>query len=72
MIKMKHKKNKHIIFNKMFDIDESGAVSATDCTGLIPLAPHTKEELDAYNEIINYLPDHSDIVPNISDSSTDA
>lgn len=69
---MKHKENEHIIFNKMFDIDESDAVSVTDCTGLIPLAPHTKEELDAYSEIINYLPDYSDIVPDISNSDTDA
>lgn len=58
---MKKDKNEHIIFNELFDIDEGNAVSATDCTGLIPKAPHTREELDAYDEIINYSPDSANI-----------
>lgn len=67
---MKRDKKEHIIFNEMFDIDEGNAVSATDCTGLIPSAPHTREELDAYDEIINYSPETANIFN--SDGETDA
>lgn len=58
---MDKNRKEHIIFNELFDIDEGNAVSATDCTGLIPTAPHTREELDAYDEIINYSPDSANI-----------
>ncbi|MCC8169763.1 MAG: hypothetical protein LIO59_05285 [Oscillospiraceae bacterium] len=49
------------IIDEMFDIDEGNAASANDCTGLIPSAPHTREELDAYDEIINYSPESANI-----------
>lgn len=66
---MKNEKNKnnsspngeHIIFEQMFNINEGNAASVTECTGLIPSAPHTREELDAYDEIINYSPDSANI-----------
>ncbi len=58
---MNKDRHEHIIFNEMFDIDEGNAVSVTECTGLIPYAPHTREELDAYDEIINYSPDSANI-----------
>lgn len=58
---MNDKRKEHIIFSEMFDIDEGNAVSVTECTGLIPSAPHTREELDAYDEIINYSPSAANI-----------
>lgn len=58
---MKKDGKEHIIFHEMFNIDEGNAVSVTECTGLIPSAPHTREELDAYDEIINYSPDSANI-----------
>lgn len=58
----KNKSNDHVIFTEdLFDIEEGNAASATDCTGLIPTAPHTAEELDSYNEIINYSPKSANI-----------
>ncbi len=32
------------------------AASMTDCTGLIPAAPQTRAELEAYEELYPYLP----------------
>jgi len=32
------------------------AASSTDCTGLIPSLPQSEEELEAYNDICQYLP----------------
>ena len=32
------------------------AASSTDCTGLIPALPGSEEELEAYNELYQYLP----------------
>jgi hypothetical protein len=57
---MKKDKNNHIIFNDN-DLDECDAVSATDCTGLIPSAPNNDEELEAYNEIIAYSPKSANV-----------
>lgn len=37
----------------------SNAASAQDCTGLIPSAPESKEELEAYEELYHFLPPHS-------------
>lgn len=54
---MKRKYPNHVIFrNSNFDFDVCNAISATDCTGLIPWAPNSEEQLDAYDEIINYSP----------------
>lgn len=58
---MDKNRHEHIIFNELFDIDEGNAVSATECTGLIPKAPRNSAELDAYDEIINYSPDSANI-----------
>lgn len=58
---MDKNRHEHIIFNELFDIDEGNAVSATECTGLIPKAPRNNAELDAYDEIINYSPDSANI-----------
>ena len=32
------------------------AAGGTDCTGLIPAAPNTDEEMENYNELYNFLP----------------
>ncbi len=45
----------------MFDFDIENAVSVTECTGLISQAPHTSEELAAYNDILNYSPLSADM-----------
>ena len=37
----------------------SNAASAQDCTGLIPSAPVSKEELESYEELYHFLPPHS-------------
>ena len=33
----------------------SNAASTTDCTGLIPSLPQNKDELDSYNDIVQYI-----------------
>lgn len=38
----------------------SNAASAQDMTGLIPSAPCSEEELDAYQELYHFLPPDSD------------
>ena len=38
-----------------WDIDIQ-ACSATDCTGLIPSAPHSRAEREAYEEVYHYQP----------------
>lgn len=59
---MKRKYPNHVIFrNSNFDFDVCNAISATDCTGLIPWAPNSEEQLDAYDEIINYSPESANI-----------
>lgn len=47
----KAKKNYNIC-----DIDITNAVSATDCTGLMPSAPKSEAEKNAYFEIMNFSP----------------
>ena len=50
---MKSENNKKIIDS----CDYLGqATSATDCTGLIPAAPLTPEELDSYEALYPFLP----------------
>lgn len=34
----------------------ANSASSTDCTGLIPSAPHSEAELDAYNDVYKYTP----------------
>ncbi len=59
---MKRKYPNYAIFrNSNFDFDVCNAISATDCTGLIPWAPNSEEQLDAYDEIINYSPESANI-----------
>lgn len=58
----KNTNNDHVIFtDRMFDLDEGNATSVNDCTGLIPSAPHTREELEAYDEIVHYSPESANI-----------
>lgn len=40
----------------LLDMDYINSASATDCTGLIPSAPVSEAELDAYEELYPYLP----------------
>ena len=50
---MKRKYPNHVIFrNSNFDFD---------CTGLIPWAPNSEDQLDAYDEIVNYSPESANI-----------
>lgn len=60
---MKRKKYpEHVIFrNAKFDFDACNAISSHDCTGLIPWAPDSEEQLNAYDEIINYSPESANI-----------
>ncbi len=58
----KRKYPNHIISNSdMFDFDISNAISTHECTGLIPYAPNSENELDAYDEIWNYSPESANI-----------
>ena len=44
---MKRKYPNHVIFrNSNFDFDVCNAISATDCTGLIPWAPNSEEQAE--------------------------
>ena len=50
---MKKKTNKELID----DYDYlTNAASTMDCTGLIPSLPQSEEELDSYNDIVQYMP----------------
>lgn len=56
------KENKNEQINlEMLDIEDGNATSVNDCTGLIPSAPRTREELEAYDEIVNYSPESANI-----------
>lgn len=39
-----------------YEFDICNACSATDCTGLIPVAPQDESELDSYKDIYNFEP----------------
>lgn len=39
-----------------FDFLDEDAVSATECTGMIPANPESREALGFYNEVLSYLP----------------
>ncbi len=49
---MKEKNQKELTDN--FDY-LSNAASTTDCTGLIPSLPQNEDELEAYNDIVQYM-----------------
>ena len=52
-------KDKQLFYSKpvdSFGYDCCNACSARDCTGLIPSAPLTEEEMDAYREIYDFEP----------------
>lgn len=34
----------------------SNAASTMDCTGLIPSLPQSEDELESYNDVIQYMP----------------
>lgn len=56
------KNSEHVIFhNRMFDFDVTNATSTQDCTGLIPFAPESLSQLDAYDDILNYSAKDADI-----------
>lgn len=40
------------------DVDINSC-SSTDCTGLIPSAPQSKAEIEHYDEVYHYLPEHA-------------
>lgn len=40
----------------LLDMDYVNTASTTDCTGLIPAAPASKAEMEAYEELYPYLP----------------
>lgn len=39
-----------------FDEEDFKASSGTDCTGLIPFAAYTDDEMENYNELYDFLP----------------
>ncbi len=55
---MKNKKfPAHVVFDcSIYDPLVTNSVSAYECTGLIPWGPNTRDQLFAYDEIINYSP----------------
>lgn len=60
---MKKKKyGEHVIFrDNMFDFDVCNAISVRECTGLIPWEPNSENQLDAYDEIMDYSPETANI-----------
>ncbi len=55
---MKRKYPPHIVFrSNMLDLDVCNAISARECTGLIPWAPSSETQLDSYDEILSYSPE---------------
>lgn len=50
---MKKKSTKQLIDD--FDY-LSNAASAMDCTGLIPSLPQNEDELESYNDVVQYMP----------------
>ena len=34
----------------------SNAASAMDCTGLVPSLPQNEDELESYNDVVQYMP----------------
>lgn len=59
---MKRKYNEHVIFhNSTFDFDICNAICDHECTGLIPWGPRNEEQLDSYDEIVNYSPESANI-----------
>ena len=54
---MSHKKHHHPEDISEFDYDYLGkSASATDCTGLIPFGPVSKEELTSYQDVYPFEP----------------
>lgn len=49
---MKEKKKNYNICS----IDITNAVSANECTGLMPAAPSSEEEIESYFQIVNFSP----------------
>ncbi len=61
-MRKKRKYPEHVIFrSSMFDFDICNAISARECTGLIPWAPNSEEQLDSYDEIMDYSPETANI-----------
>ena len=54
MNKRNHIKNKDE--NKRKDIFELNTFSSFDCTGLIPYALQSDDEIEAYNEMYHFMP----------------
>ena len=49
------KKSESLTSNNNYDIDIQ-TCSAMDCTGLIPSAPQSEAELEAYEDLYPYIP----------------
>lgn len=61
-MKKKYKYGKHVIFkNSAFDFDVTNAISARECTGLIPWGPNSEDQLDSYDELVSYSPESANI-----------
>ncbi len=43
--------------NQDFDVDIQSC-STTDCTGLIPAGPQSDDEVENYNQLYKFLPEH--------------
>lgn len=54
---MKHEARTDTASDQDFDIDIQSC-STTDCTGLIPSAPVSDAEVEHYNQLYKFLPEH--------------
>lgn len=54
---MKYETRSGTASDQDFDIDIQ-ACSAMDCTGLIPAAPISDAEIESYNQLYKFLPEH--------------
>ncbi len=54
---MKHEARNSTASDQDFDIDIQSC-SAMDCTGLIPAAPVSDAEVEHYNQLYKFLPEH--------------
>lgn len=54
---MKHEARNGTASDQDFDVDIQSC-SAMDCTGLIPAAPISDAEVEHYNQLYKFLPEH--------------
>lgn len=59
VIHMEHESKKGTAENRSYDYDiDIQSCSTTDCTGLIPSGPQSDAEVEHYNQLYRFLPEH--------------